>query len=407
MKSDLTLKDLVKYVIFIGVVYALIKIIPSQEISIKDIVLIVVVISLSFIFVDCLTKNLESFTNNNDPDVKKLFDIDLDVDLHSLKINNTSNKNNNQSNRNDTQNNINPISKDTTNDNDPILDILKSNNEKNGLKYSKDINVSNNKINLSNCDADIEKLKKQMTTQMIELQVKIKELQSNPNDEHAIKYINFLMTDLADREVLDSTDIENIRNKLNSKLISNNDAIAGLEKLNLSTKSKVKIKELQSNSNNEHAIKYINFLLADLTERDVLDSTDIENIRTKINSKLISNDEAITGLEKLKLSTKSKQKKSDNVSGEYNYGNLPPDFYKPLGNSSLSKWEDGYTILNTDKWQVPMPRPPVCINTTPCKVCPSMDNTYPVQLGEWDNSRKISNIEISKDWANKQVDPKT
>ena len=166
-------------------------------------------------------------------------------------------------------------------------------------------------------------------------------------------------------------------------------------------------KDLQTKTNDDNANKYINLLMADLAERGILDSTDIENIRTKLDSKLISIDEAITGLEKLKLSTKSKLKKSDNVSEEYNYGNLPPDFYKPLGNSSLSKWEDGYTILNTDKWQVPMPRPPVCINTTPCKVCPSMDNTYPVQLGEWDNSRKISNIEISKDWANKQVDPKT
>ena len=63
-------------------------------------------------------------------------------------------------------------------------------------------------------------------------------------------------------------------------------------------------------------------------------------------------------------------------------------------------------MLNTNKWQVPMPRPPVCINTSPCKVCPDTDDTYPVKLAHWDNSRKVSNIEISKEWANTLVDPK-
>jgi hypothetical protein len=47
----------------------------------------------------------------------------------------------------------------------------------------------------------------------------------------------------------------------------------------------------------------------------------------------------------------------------------------------------------------------VCINTTPCKVCPDTEDTYPLKLALWDNSRKISNTEISKDWANKQIDP--
>jgi hypothetical protein len=129
----------------------------------------------------------------------------------------------------------------------------------------------------------------------------------------------------------------------------------------------------------------------------------------KIKSNLVTVDETIISLEKLKLSSSSKVKKSNSVEkqSEYTYGNLPPDYYKSLGNTEISKWDDGYTILNTDKWQVPMPRPPVCINNSPCKVCPNNDDSYPVQLSQWDNSRKVSNIEISKDWANKQVDPKT
>ena len=94
-----------------------------------------------------------------------------------------------------------------------------------------------------------------------------------------------------------------------------------------------------------------------------------------------------------------KQKKSD-----HNYNELPSDFYVPLGQSKdLSKWDDGYSLLNTNKWQVPMPRPPVCINTSPCKVCPSMES-YPTPLKDFDSSRKVTNTPINKKWANDQVD---
>ena len=171
-----------------------------------------------------------------------------------------------------------------------------------------------------------------------------------------------------------------------------------------------KIKELESKSNDGHLMKYMNLLITDLLERGILDNNDIENIKGKINNKLLTENEAIVGLEKLKLSGKSKQKKPDtneNNQPEYSFGNLPPEMYKPLNNSDLNKWdEQGYTMLNTDKWHPPTARPPVCINTTPCKVCPDTNNTYPVPLAQWDNSRKVSNIEISKEWANTLVDPK-
>jgi hypothetical protein len=352
MKTVFTLKDLVKYAIFIGVVYALMRMIPSQEMSTRDIVLIVAVISVGFIFVDCLSSNSESFANiNDDPDVKKLFDLDLDINLNSSKKVNTLIKEEQDQAKKAYSSVLSEIKgesikseskqSDLIDDRDPILAVLKSESEKNRFQDSKKISASNDEANLAGCGVEMEKLKRRVTDQMVELETRIKELQSRPKDEHAMKYMNFLIADLVDREVLDNTDVE--------------------------------------------------------------------NIRAKINSKLLTVDDAITGLEKLKLSAKSKPRKSEGVVGEqseYSFGNLPPDFYKPLANPALAKWDDGYTILNTDKWQVPMPRPPVCINTSPCKVCPNTEDTYPVNLGEWDSSRKVSNIEISKDWANKQVDPK-
>ena len=118
-------------------------------------------------------------------------------------------------------------------------------------------------------------------------------------------------------------------------------------------------------------------------------------------------DDIIANLEKLKLYSKPKSKLAKGDSNEFAYNELPNDFYKPLGTKDLSAWgTDDYSLLNTDKWQVPMPRPPVCINNNPCKVCPTdkpMD-AYPVNLKSWDDSRKVSNISINKDWANSQLD---
>jgi len=161
---------------------------------------------------------------------------------------------------------------------------------------------------------------------------------------------------------------------------------------------------IKSNELNETTtIKYMNLLMDDLREHNVLNNTDIENIKAKINTKLLTDEEIIVGLEKLIVTTKAKLKKDPE--SEYIFGKVSSDLYKPLGNLEINKWDEGYNMLNTNKWQIPMPRPPVCINTTPCKVCPDTDDTYPLKLALWDNSRKISNTEISKDWANKQIDP--
>ena len=48
-----------------------------------------------------------------------------------------------------------------------------------------------------------------------------------------------------------------------------------------------------------------------------------------------------------------------------------------------------------------MQRPPLCINTNPCKVCPN-DTNYPVNLKSWDESRVISKTNINKDWVSNQ-----
>lgn len=101
------------------------------------------------------------------------------------------------------------------------------------------------------------------------------------------------------------------------------------------------------------------------------------------------------------LQTSSQQK----VNNDFRYNELPLDMYVPLGDKVANQWstDNAYAMLNTNQWQVPMPRPPVCINTEPCKVCPSDEGNYgPVPLTKFDSSRKITNTNINRGWANDQ-----
>jgi hypothetical protein len=156
----------------------------------------------------------------------------------------------------------------------------------------------------------------------------------------------------------------------------------------------------QSNINNSIAIKYFESLINDLSEKGLLDQNEIANIKIKMNSKLLTIEEIIKSLEVLKTTGKSKfnKLKDDSI-----YNELPPEFYAPLADKKLNEWDNDYTILNTTKWQVPMLRPPVCVNTIPCQICPSDSSNYSVNLKYWDESRYVtSDNKINKKWVANQ-----
>ena len=91
---------------------------------------------------------------------------------------------------------------------------------------------------------------------------------------------------------------------------------------------------------------------------------------------------------------------------ESRYTEFPSEMNKPLGSyddTMTNKWSHGYTYLSTDKWSVPMVRPPVCINTTPCNVCPSNTSGYPVNLMDFDHSRKITKTKLNKKYINDKL----
>lgn len=80
------------------------------------------------------------------------------------------------------------------------------------------------------------------------------------------------------------------------------------------------------------------------------------------------------------------------------YSQLPKEMQEPLGTydeNMTNKWDKGYHYLNTDKWKVPQPHPPVCIQEKQCPVCPSMTSGFGMDLMEFNASRKISNQNIN------------
>jgi len=151
------------------------------------------------------------------------------------------------------------------------------------------------------------------------------------------------------------------------------------------------------------ANRYFESLMNDLADKGILEATEIDNIQAKLRTKLLSMDEVIASLETLKKEGKSKIRVQDGkVKNDREYSELPSDFYTPIGQQVPNEWSSEYTILNTNKWQVPMPRPPVCINTQPCKVCPSDTSNNSTNLKQWDDSRYVSGGRINKKWAEDQ-----
>lgn len=160
-------------------------------------------------------------------------------------------------------------------------------------------------------------------------------------------------------------------------------------------KNELSVKSLTVNEN--VGPKYYSFLVNDLLEKGIIDSNDVKNINAKLNSKLLTMNDVITSLEQLKKDgvVKSKGKLND-----FAYSELPTEFYSPIGDKIANQWDNDYNILDTNRWQVPMHRPPVCINSEPCKICPLESSPGIASLKDWDNSRKVTEIKVNKQWAN-------
>lgn len=63
----------------------------------------------------------------------------------------------------------------------------------------------------------------------------------------------------------------------------------------------------------------------------------------------------------------------------------------PLGDSyKPSEFEYGYSFLPPEKWYPTPPFPPVCVSEKRCPVCPVFTTGTPIDVKEWNSSRKIT-----------------
>jgi len=80
-------------------------------------------------------------------------------------------------------------------------------------------------------------------------------------------------------------------------------------------------------------------------------------------------------------------------------------FIMPISAEDEGSFEEGYSMLPPSKWYPVPPHPPVCVTEKKCPVCPVMTSGAPVDLKEWNDSRRITpgdvvNTDYAKDKMN-------
>jgi hypothetical protein len=331
-----SLVNIIKYIIFSVIVFMLFKLVPFQKTTNIEIVCMVSLILVGFYSIDIMTP-INSIEKMDDlPKANGDYDIDLNPEL---KVGNTS----------DVKNIVNAI----------------------GSKQNTD-NINDKITKLEN---KVEELSK-------------KKYGSDPQQE-AVQRINDLLKDKKPKFTEDNLDkIKYMENQFKTK----------------EQKLKKVIEEIDNDENKlsdsddqiedkDVTMKLIKLYLRMLEDKRVLSKNEIKNIKIKIQSNIFSPKEIVEKLEL--LVTKSVDGGYDDWGSEnINKDSLLPSQKKPLGSNDqtvTNKWDHDYTYLDTEKWRVPMPKPPVCVNNSEkCAICPSTTTGYPTDLKEWNNSRYVT-----------------
>lgn len=162
------------------------------------------------------------------------------------------------------------------------------------------------------------------------------------------------------------------------------------------------ISKLRQITNNEMTpdqakLKTFNLLLEDLLDKGAINTDDVDILKSKMSSGLITVDDAISRLEKMRLASKKLNLKKTNPGNsnnnwwsEMNKSELPSDMYLNKGDEIPSDLNNDFSILNTSRWTVPMPRPPVCIDSRPKEIMPVGTSGYPTGLKYFDEARYVT-----------------
>jgi hypothetical protein len=365
MESSLfSIKYFVKYLIIVGLIYSILKMVPSQQISQKDITLIIAIALIGFISLDsflCKKSDYETFTTQPTQIIQS----------------------------------------------QPIVQMGQSPTQPIQMKQSPTqpiqmIQSPTQPIQMIQSPTQPIQMKQSPTQpiQMIQSQP-IVQMKQSPTQPIQMIQSQPIVQMGQSQPITQSKVVTQPIQMIQSQPIAQSKVVTQPIAQSIVAQPKQVIQPIaQSNINNSIAIKYFESLINDLSEKGLLDQNEIANIKIKMNSKLLTIEEIIKSLEVLKTTGKSKfnKLKDDSI-----YNELPPEFYAPLADKKLNEWDNDYTILNTTKWQVPMLRPPVCVNTIPCQICPSDSSNYSVNLKYWDESRYVtSDNKINKKWVANQ-----
>jgi hypothetical protein len=360
--SSLKNKLLIKYLIVIGLVYSILKIVPSQQINNKDILLILGIISIGFILLDSFSNTTnESFADTNQAPKSALF---------------TSSK---------------VLGKPPSPTQMP---------KQMQAPLPKDMPPPSPTQMPKQMPAPLPKDMPSPLPPQSPKQTPPQSPKQMPKRSSSPQQNSRLESQPDIPKAGCSLEVEKIKRELEYKMEKQVDELK--RQLELS-----KMNDLKS-SDNKIASRYLDTLIVDLNNDGIINKADIDNIRLKMSSKILSVDDIITSLEMMKKqgnkSNKKISKDMKDKNSDADYNELPNEFYKPIGDRISNKWDNDYTLLNTNNWQVPMTRPPVCINTTPCTTCPVASSGNSISLKEWDNSRNITRdlITINKKWVEDQ-----
>jgi len=216
------LNDIIKYVIVLGILYIILKKIPSKKMSDSEIATLLFIIMIIFITIDynCFKNNFELFTDNSnifsDPSLSNSERLRLYLSGETVApaqpSDITEQKATTKQATQATQATTKPIQA-------PIV------------KTTLNPTIA--------CDLEIDKIKQEMNLQM---QTQISELKTqmnnNPNNSNIEqKYYNSLILDLLNMKLLTDSDVQNIDNKIKLKLLTLPEIITSLETLKSSRTS--------------------------------------------------------------------------------------------------------------------------------------------------------------------------
>ena len=349
--EKVNIKILVKYIILAGIIYYILHNIPKNKFSDKEKIVIIPIILVSFYTLEYFLKPVEKMTNTDDINVNNL---DLEIE-----------------------------NKWETQQNKQLKNKLSSSNTTSSLNTSNTSSYPNTSSSYQNTSYPNTESYPNTTS-------------SNSNytvDKNNSDFLNGNTKDSININI--NNNIDDILKQLKKFGLDDDDLI---NKVKESAENKKSKNMEQDESDENFVVKYLKQLMQELYRKKIIDKTDINNIEAKLKTKLVSPREMVKILENLKNTTKEKNLSTtdkinlpssdpNDLHNDSKYSNLPDYDYNPLGDKIANDWDNQYTVLNTDRWQVPQTRPPVCISNEPCKVCPSVNQGYELNLDNWNNGK--------------------